>query len=206
MLLFAVVAEIRLRTRRPGVRISPGAPLFPSKTLEISRFGRLGACPSEASRFKRAGQGAARCSQQETRRCGEATAEVALGRSAEPCCRRNSGAWSFSRTLASNVSTTTHFCFVAEDSDMATSVNRRSASSARPRPLARSGAQQCIPAHAMRSRSVTESVTVLAERAPVAQLDRVPAFEAGCCRFESDRARHEIQKARLSVFYATCMF
>ena len=128
MLLFAVVAEIRLRTRRPGVRISPGAPLFPNKTLEISRFGRLGACPSEASRFKRAGQGAARCSQQETRRCGEATAEVALGRSAEPCCRRNSGAWSFSRTLASNVSTTTHFCFVAEDSDMATSVNRRSAS------------------------------------------------------------------------------
>src|SRR5215831_19085729 len=29
------------------------------------------------------------------------------------------------------------------------------------------------------------------EDAPVAQLDRVPAFEAGCCRFESDRARHQ---------------
>src|SRR6516164_8067524 len=28
MLLFAVVAEIRLRTRRPGVRISQGAPLL----------------------------------------------------------------------------------------------------------------------------------------------------------------------------------
>src|SRR5215468_4704513 len=77
---------------------------------------------------------------------------------------------------------------------MATSVNRRSTSFVflgTPATACSFGrAQQCIRAHAMRSRSVTESVTVLAERAPVAQLDRVPAFEAGCCRFESDRARH----------------
>jgi hypothetical protein len=62
-----------------------------------------------------------------------------------------------------------------------------------PEPNSFGRAQQCIRAHTMRSRSVTESVTVLAERAPVAQLDRVPAFEAGCCRFESDRARHVSQ-------------
>ena len=30
-MLFAVVLEFRLRTRRPGVRISQGAPLFPNK-------------------------------------------------------------------------------------------------------------------------------------------------------------------------------
>src|SRR5215469_2364807 len=54
---------------------------------------------------------------------------------------------------------------------------------------------QLVPAASAKCKKVLQCSR---ERAPVAQLDRVPAFEAVCCRFESDRARQSHQQGTLT--------